>query len=183
MDVVVLMDGPQTVVPETDTSFALIVAAEERGHRVWHCEAAHVGMAGGTVTARACPARAEPTAAPPLALGETELVDLADVDVVLIRTDPPFDATYLHLTLLLDLIADRTLVVNAPRGLRDANEKLYALRFPEIIPPTIVSADADELAAFAAAHGAAVLKPIEGHGGRGVMVLDPADHNGPCEAT
>lgn len=179
MDIVVVMDGPETVDPTTDTSFALVAAALERGHRVWHCEATDIEWFDGTVWARARPAAADEAASPPLLLGAETRLDLARVDVVLIRTDPPFDSAYLHLTLLLDLLAGRTLVVNDPRGLRDANEKLYACRFPEVIPDTIVTSDSDHLLAFARDHGAAVLKPIAGHGGRGVMALRPDDDNAP----
>ncbi len=177
MDIVVIMDGPETVNPDTDTSFALMLAAQERGHAVWHCGAGDVELLDGTVWARARPAIADRDAAPPLELGPQQRLDLTQLDAVLIRTDPPFDSAYLHLTLLLDYVVDRTLVVNAPRGLRDANEKLYACRFPEITPPTIVTADPVRLNEFAAANGAAVLKPIDGHGGRGVMAIRPDDHN------
>lgn len=179
LDLVVVMDGPDTVAAETDTSFALICAARERGHRTWHCDAADVEWFDRSVTARV--RRAEPAldAVPCLRLGEQRRLDLSAVDAVLVRTDPPFDATYLHLTLLLDLVADRTLVINAPRGLRDANEKLYACRFPDVTPPTIVTSDPETLLAFAGTQGAAVLKPISGHGGRGVMALRPADDNAP----
>lgn len=113
----------------------------------------------------------------PLGLGEATDVDLATVDAVLVRRDPPFDTAYLHLTLLLDLVADATLVVNSPRGMRQANEKLYALRFPDVSPPTVVTADRERLLAFAATHGAAVVKPIDGHGGRSVLVVRPGDEN------
>lgn len=177
MDIVVIMDGPETVNPETDTSLSLIRAAQERGHAVWHCLAGDVELIDGTIWARVRPAVAAPDAAPPLELGPMRRLDLAQVDAVLIRTDPPFGSAYLHLTLLLDHLVDQTLVVNAPRGLRDANEKLYACRFPEVTPPTIVTADPARLTEFAQAHGAAVLKPIAGHGGRGVMALRPDDHN------
>ena len=122
---------------------------------------------------------ADGNATPPLQLGPAERLDLGSVDAVLIRTDPPFDSAYLHLTLLLDHLVDHTLVVNAPRGLRDANEKLYSYRFPSITPPTIVTSDRAQLLAFSRDHDAAVLKPIDGHGGRGVMVLRPDDQNAP----
>ena len=113
----------------------------------------------------------------PLGLGDRVELDLGDVDVILVRPDPPFDQRYLHLTLMLDVVVDRTLVVNSPSGLRAANEKLYALRFPEVTPPTIVSADRDRLLAFADRHDGAVVKPIDGHGGRGVLVVRPGDEN------
>jgi glutathione synthase len=179
VDIVVVMDGPETVNPASDTSFALMLSAQERGHVIWHCGAADVELADGTVWAVASPATADPAAIPPLRLDAPQRIDLGDVDAVLIRPDPPFDSTYLHLTLLLDHVVGRTLVVNSPRGLRDANEKLYACRFPDVIPPTIVSADPERLLAFARSQGAAVLKPIAGHGGRGVMALRPDDDNAP----
>lgn len=177
MDIVVVMDGPETVDPDTDTSFALMLAAEERGHRVWHCGAAEVELDDGRVWARARRATLDETAVPALRLDPFERLDLTTVDAVLIRLDPPFDPTYLHLTLVLDHLVDRTLVVNAPRGLRDANEKLYACRFPGVTPPTIVTADADRLLAFSRRHGTAVVKPVDGHGGRGVLLLRPDDPN------
>lgn len=179
MDIVVVMDGPETVDPAGDTSFALMLSAQERGHAIWHCGAADVELADGTVWAVASPATADPAATPALRLDAPQRIDLGDVDAVLIRPDPPFDSAYLHLTLLLDHVVGRTLVVNSPRGLRDANEKLYACRFPDVIPPTIVSADPERLLAFARSQGAAVLKPIAGHGGRGVMALRPGDDNAP----
>ncbi len=179
MRIVVIMDGPETVDPATDTSFALMLAAQERGHRIWHCFAHHVEFVDGRVRARARAAAADESAEPPLRLGEPEDLDLSDVDAVLVRTDPPFDLGYLHLTLVLDHLVGTTLVANSPRGLRDANEKLYACRFPDVTPPTIVTGDAARITAFAGEHGAAVVKPIEGHGGRGVMVIRPGDANAP----
>ena len=179
MDIVVVMDGPDTVDPQTDTSFALISAARERDHSVWHCGAGDVELLDGRVTARARPATPDATADPALVLGDEERVDLTGVDAVLIRTDPPFDSAYLHLTLMLDHLDGHTLVVNSPQGLRNANEKLYATRFPEVTPRTIVSSHAGTLINFSRDQGAAVLKPIAGHGGRGVMALRPEDDNAP----
>ncbi len=197
MNILVVMDGPETVNAQTDTSFALMVAAQAHGHSVWHCQAGDLELADGRVWARAARASADESATPPLQLAPVERLDLGPagptgvglasppeaglgaVDAVLIRTDPPFESTYLHLTLVVEHVVHHTLVVNSPRGLREANEKLFALRFPTVIPPTIVSSDAATLSAFAEAHGAAVLKPIDGHGGRGVMALRPGDSNGP----
>lgn len=179
MGLVVVMDGPETVDPDTDTSFALLLAAQERGHAIWHCTAADVSLIDGRVRADARPAVAYDRQREPLVLGARADLDLHDVDAVLIRTDPPFDLAYLHLTLLLDGLAGETLVVNSPRGLRDANEKLYACRFPDVTPPTIVTADAGRLLAFAHEHDGAVVKPLEGHGGRSVLQLRPDDPNAP----
>lgn len=179
MKIVVIMDRPETVDPETDTSFGLMLAAQEREHLVWHCTATAVEWIDGRPRAQARRAHADDQAAEALRLGDTEDIDLSGVDVVLIRTDPPFDVAYLHLTLLLDHLVGQTLVVNAPRGLRDANEKLYAHRFSELVPPTIVTSDAERIVAFVGTHLAAVAKPIEGHGGRGVMALRHGDSNLP----
>lgn len=179
MDIVMVMDGAETVNPDTDTSFALMLAAQERDHRVWHCGAADVELADRRVWARARPVTADETASPCLQLGRAERLDLTGVDAVFIRTDPPFDSAYLHLTLLLDHLIGHTVVVNSPTGLRNANEKLYACRFPDVTPPTIITSDAEQLITFGKIHGAAVLKPIDGHGGRGVMVLRPEDDNAP----
>ena len=179
MNIVVVMDGPETVDPDSDTSFGLMLAAHEREHVVWHCTASDLEWVDGRPRARARRAFADEHATVPLTLGDTEDVDLTTADAVLIRTDPPFDVAYLHMTLLLDHLAGKTLVVNSPSGLRDANEKLYAHRFSDLVPPTIVTADADRIVAFARTHGTAVAKPIEGHGGRGVMALRSDDSNLP----
>jgi len=175
----VIMDGPDTVVGDTDTSFGLMLAAEERDHRLWHCQPSAVSLIDGLVRATASPALLDEGSETPLHLGEPVDLDLTAVDAVLVRVDPPFDVAYLHLTLVLDALADTTLVVNAPRGLRDANEKLYATRFPDLTPPTVVTAAADRLLDFAGEHGGAVVKPIDGHGGRGVLIVRPDDPNAP----
>lgn len=118
LDIVVVMDGPETVVPATDTSFGLVVAAGERGHRCWHCGPGDLSVVDGTVRANVRPIRPDASGADPLGLGDEAEIDLGDVDVVLVRPDPPFDQRYLHLTLMLDLVEERTLVVNSPRGQR-----------------------------------------------------------------
>jgi len=114
----------------------------------------------------------------PITLGEPEDVDLVDVDAVFIRKDPPFNDAYLWLTLVLDQLAGSTLVVNDPRGLREANEKLYAHHFPEIVPPTIMTSHKDEVLKFLSdVGGRGVIKPIDGHGGEGVFLLAQGDSN------
>jgi glutathione synthase len=115
-----------------------------------------------------------------VASGEPEDLALGATDAVLVRTDPPVDADYLAMTLLLEFARDATVVVNDPRGLREANEKLYACRFPELMPPTVVTADAAALLAFAERHDGAVLKPLDGHGGAGVVRLSVGDPDGPA---
>jgi glutathione synthase len=116
--------------------------------------------------------------APHVTLGDDRQVELAGLDAVFVRKDPPFDAEYQHLTQQLDLVKDRTLIVNDPRGLRDANEKLFAFQFSELMPRSFVSSDpADILEFVRELGGKAVLKPIDGAGGRGVVALELGDMN------
>jgi glutathione synthase len=177
--IAVIMDPIETVDVERDTSFALMLEAQTRGHEVFHVEPSDLWAAGGSLCALArsvTPRRARPP--DHASIGEPREVDLAEFGAVLVRTDPPFDQTYLQVTQLLELIRGRTLVVNDPRGLRDANEKLYALHFADLMPRTIVTNHARRIGAFVdAVGGCCVIKPLNGAGGRGVMVLDRTDLN------
>lgn len=178
MRFVFVMDPVSTVIVDEDTSFALMLEAQARGHRVDHCVAADVGLRGDEVVARVRQATMQLDATAPITLGEREDVRLADVDAVFIRKDPPFTDEYLWLTLALDHLAGRTLVVNSPRGLRAANEKLYAHFFPEVAPPTIMTSHRDTILQFLGdVGGRAVIKPIDGHGGEGVFLLAEGDSN------
>jgi glutathione synthase len=130
------------------------------------------------VVARVRQATMQLNADEPIRLGEAEDIDMVDVDAVFIRKDPPFTDAYLWLTLVLDHLEGSTLVVNNPRGLREANEKLYAHHFPEIVPPTIMTSHKDEIVRFLSDMGGkAVIKPIDGHGGEGVFLLTHGDSN------
>ncbi|TNF61236.1 MAG: glutathione synthase, partial [Deltaproteobacteria bacterium] len=173
-----VMDPVSTVIVDEDTSFALMLEAQARGHRVDHCLASDVGLRGRRVVARVRQAAMQLDADEPITLGEPEDIDLVDVDAVFIRKDPPFTDAYLWLTLVLDHLEGSTLVVNNPRGLREANEKLYAHHFPEIVPPTIMTSHKDEILRFLSDVGdKAVIKPIDGHGGEGVFLLTREDTN------
>lgn len=178
MRFVFVMDPVSTVIVDEDTSFALMLEAQARGHRVDHCLASDVGLRGRRVVARVRQAKMQLGPVEPITLGEPEDVDLVDADVVFIRKDPPFTDDYLWLTLVLDHLEGSTLVVNNPRGLREANEKLYAHHFPEIVPPTIMTSHPDEIQRFLSdIGGKAVIKPIDGHGGEGVFLLTSGDTN------
>ncbi|MBX7191878.1 MAG: glutathione synthase [Sandaracinaceae bacterium] len=185
MRLLVVMDPPETVLVDADTSFALMEEAQARGHRVDHCLItdlfATADPATGERRAGARIRRAsmfrDPALAP-ITLGAPERVWLDEVDAVLMRKDPPFDANYLWATQVLELARGKTLLVNDPRGLRDANEKLYALHFPAQMPATLVSSDKDDIKAFLHAHGGkVVLKPLSGAGGDGVFLLRGDDLN------
>ena len=178
MRIVVIMDPPDKVIVDEDTSFALMLEAQARGHEVDHCQAHDLLLRDGRLYATARPATMQRDVHAPITLDAPREVCLHDVDAVFVRTDPPFDSAYLWMTLLLDRVKDDTLVVNAPDGLRRANEKLYACQFPELMPQTLVSADKGQIKAFmAAVGGRAVIKPLDGAGGEGVMALSDGDLN------
>jgi len=178
MHFVVIMDPVSTVKADADTTFALMEEAARRGHRVDHCLNTDLYLDAGKLYARVARATMQRTAAVPIALGTPEDVSLHDVDAVLVRTDPPFDDNYLWCTLLLEHIKRDTLVLNDPHGLREANEKLYACLFPELMPETIVTSHKARIKAFVdRVGGQAVIKPIGGRGGEGVMVLRHGDPN------
>ncbi|MFW2389929.1 MAG: glutathione synthase [Polyangiales bacterium] len=178
MRFVFVMDPVSSVIFDEDTSFALMLEAQARGHRVDHCLASDIGLRGRRVVARVRQATMQLDRDEPILLAEPEDVDLVDADAVFIRKDPPFTDEYLWLTLVLDHLEGSTLVVNNPRGLRDANEKLYAHYFPEVAPPTIMTSHKDEILRFLSdIGGKAVIKPIDGHGGEGVFLLRHGDSN------
>jgi glutathione synthase len=178
MRLLYIMDPIESILPDKDTTFAFLRGADRRGHENFHVELAGVYLTGGEVRARARRISVG-AAAPFVALGaEVQDLSLADMDAVLIRKDPPFDKEYLHTTLVLEQARGKTLLVNDPRGLREANEKLYALNFPEFVPRSMVSANREQLLAFAAeVGGKAVVKPLDGAGGFGVLALSTGDQN------
>jgi glutathione synthase len=179
MHLVVIMDPPETVQVDADTSFALMEEAQARGHRVDHCGIADLFFWHGRVGARVRRAkmRRDPNV-PPITLAGPEDVLLETVDAVLMRKDPPFESNYLWATQLLELARGKTLLVNDPRALRDANEKLYALHFLSCMTDTLVTNDKDRIRAFIGeVGGRAVLKPLSGAGGDGVFLLKDDDLN------
>jgi len=173
--IAVVMDPIESVRLDHDTTYALIREAARRGHEVFHVAPAGVAAREGLAWLSGRPL----DCADRLAFaGPTRPFQRNDLDAVLIRTDPPFDADYLAVTHLLDLLPPRVVVLNRPAGLRDANEKLAALHFPDVTPPTLVSSDPAALDDFREAIGGeAVAKPIDGHGGAGVLLVRGDDPN------
>jgi glutathione synthase len=177
MRFVYVMDPMDRVLPDKDTTFAFQRAAEARGHTTLHCEPRDVYIAEGDVWARVRETKVSDVA-PHFTLGAAEDIRLADVECVLIRKDPPFDAEYLYVTLMLEKLRGRVLVFNDPRGLRDANEKLYTLHFARYMPRTLVTSDRERIHRFVAElAGGGVVKPLDGAGGSGVMVVAKGDRN------
>jgi glutathione synthase len=180
MRFVFVMDPLSRVSHDKDTTFAFIKAAQARGHESYHCLPRDLSISGGETYASMH--RVVILEAPPfIALEQAEGPQrrrLADVDAVFIRKDPPFDRSYLYATLLLERARGCAVIMNDPRGLRDANEKLYALNFPEWTPKTLVTADRDQIHAFVRdVGGTAVIKPLDGAGGMGVLQLSERDKN------
>jgi glutathione synthase len=176
--VAVLMDPIAAIKPAKDTTLALLLEAQRRGHRLYYIEQAGLACTGAQARARMAPLVVRDETANWFTLGEFKWQALAGIDVLLLRKDPPFDREYLYDTLLAEL-AERegVRVVNRPQSLRDANEKLFALHFPQCCPPTVVARDPEALREFVAAEGRAVLKPLDGMGGQGVFLANPGDPN------
>ena len=168
--VAVQMDPLETIGIAGDSTFALMLKAQERGHRLFHYLAEDLGYEDGRVRAVAREVTVQRTQGDHYRAGERITLDLsADVDVVLMRQDPPFDIGYITATYLLERVARDTLVVNDPRSVRDAPEKLFVLDFAQFMPPTLITRSIDELKAFHAKHGEIVLKPLHGNAGAAVF--------------
>jgi len=161
-----------------DTSFAMLLEAQRRGHQLHYVAPGSLGVAEGRAVARLTPLSVHEHPTTWYALADAAIRPLAEMDVILMRTDPPVDANYLHDSILLSMAqADGVLVVNDPQGLRDLNEKLAALLFPQCCPPTLVTREAAILRAFIAEHGHCVLKPLDGMGGRSIFQIRDGDPN------
>jgi glutathione synthase len=177
MRFVYVMDPMAGLLPDKDTTFAFQRASQMRGHVSLHCLARDLFVHLGDLFARVRPVTVS-AEAPHYSLGEGFDVRIADTQAVFIRKDPPFEQEYLYATLLLELVRNRTLVINDPRGIRDANEKLYALHFARHSPRTTVTADRARILSFVdEVGGKAVIKPLDGAGGAGVLLLEKGDRN------
>lgn len=177
MDIAFQLDHPAKLNPRGDTSFALIEEAQKRGHRVAFYEPHQLSWREGELTALLTPITLDFTANPVWALGTPVRRNLREMQVVLMRQDPPFDMSYITATHLLQQISDTVCVLNDPAGVRNAPEKLSILPLAEFLPPTLISIDPDAIASFTEAHGAVVAKPLYGYGGRSVFKLTRGDPN------
>ena len=177
-DIGVVMDPISAINYKKDTSLALLWAARDRGWRLWYMEQNDLYLDGGQARARMRPLEVRENASDFYTLGAVEDRDLADLDAILMRKDPPFDMDYIYATYLLEqLESDGVLVVNKPSSLRDANEKLFALNFPECIPKTLVSSNIEKLNTFINEIKTVVVKPLDGMGGTDIYKLSHGDRN------
>ncbi len=177
LTVAIQMDPIDGVDIDADSSFALALEAETRGHGLFHYLPSDLSYDNGRVTACARPLSVRRVAGDHFSLGAPRVIDLAAMDVVLLRQDPPFDMSYITTTHLLERIHPETLVVNDPAQVRNAPEKLFVADFADLMPPTLITSDPALIAGFREQHGDIILKPLYGNGGAGVIHLSPVDDN------
>lgn len=175
--VAIQMDPIHSINIETDSSFVLALEAQRRGHALFHYLPQAMFFREGRVMARIAPLKVERKHGAHAALGPLELIDLATLDIILMRQDPPFDMAYITATHLLEHIHPQTLVVNDPVHVRNAPEKLFVTHFNELMPPTLISSRREEILAFRDSWKDIIVKPLFGNGGAGVFHAGPEDEN------
>ncbi len=178
LTVAVQMDPIETVNIDGDSTFALMLEAQKRGHTLWHYDVKDMslhegespdGRRTGRLLATARPVTVQREAGDHYSFGARRLLDLGSMDTVLMRQDPPFDMAYITATHMLEHIHPQTLVVNDPKHVRDAPEKLLVTHFPDLMPPTLITWDPDAIRAFRAESRDIIVKPLFGNGGAGVF--------------
>ena len=187
LKVAVQMDPMESIGIDGDSTFALMLEAQARGHALWHYEVRHMSLREGQPTphswrserlfARARPVTVQRVKGAHFTFGAETVLDLGALDAVLMRQDPPFDMAYITATHMLEHIHPRTLVVNDPAAVRNAPEKLLVTHFPELMPPTLISWDLEAIRAFRTEHQDIIVKPLFGNGGAGVFRIKPDDEN------
>jgi glutathione synthase len=160
-----------------DSTFALLLEAQRRGHAMFYYTPPNLALYGGRLLARGHTLTVEDKAGAHYKLSDPRTVDLSELDVVLLRQDPPFDMAYITTTHLLERIHPKTLVVNDPAHVRNAPEKVFVLDFLDLMPPTLVTRNAEDVRAFRAEHKDIILKPLYGNGGASVFHVPPGDTN------
>ncbi|WP_374763119.1 glutathione synthase [Yunchengibacter salinarum] len=176
--VAIQMDPMENINIDGDSTFVLALEAQARGHALWHYLPGDLSYREGRVVARARPLTVQREKGSHFTYGPVQTLDLeTDLDVILMRQDPPFDMSYIAATHLLDMVHPKTLVVNDPTHVRNAPEKLFTLMFRDLMPETLITRSLDEIREFRARHGEIILKPLFGKGGEGVFHLDETDSN------
>ncbi|MBJ7484410.1 glutathione synthase [Brevundimonas sp.] len=176
--VAIQMDPVEGVDIEVDTTWLMMMTAQDRGHAQWVYDFRTLALEEGRLFCRARPVTLKHVAGDHVTFGDWVKLDLAtDIDVILMRQDPPFDMAYVTATYMLETVHPGTLVVNDPAEVRSAPEKLMVTAFPGLQPPTLITSDPIALTAFHKQHGDVVLKPLHGNGGSGVIKLRADDPN------
>src|SRR5436190_9612119 len=177
LNIAVQMDPIERISIRGDSTFALLLEAQKRGHGIAYYTPDRLALLGAKVVANVQPLKVRDQQGDHFTLGEARRTELTEFDVVLLRQDPPFDLAYITTTHLLERIHPRTLVVNDPREVRNAPEKMFVMEYPELMPPTLITRDLAEIKAFRAEHGDIVMKPLYGKGGEAVFRLAQNDLN------
>jgi glutathione synthase len=177
LKVAVQMDHINSIRIGGDTTFALCLEAQKRGHSLYHYTPDLLSMRDGVVSARVEELSVREIEGDHFTLGEPISRDLSEMDVVLLRQDPPFDMNYITTTHILERIHPKTLVVNDPAWVRNSPEKIFVTEFPDLMPETLITKDPQEIAAFRKEFGDIILKPLYGNGGAGVFHLADGDRN------
>jgi glutathione synthase len=177
LNVAVQMDPIARINIKGDSTFALLLEAQQRGHKLSYYTPDRLAMLDGKVFAAVESLKVKDVAGDYFSLGESKRTALTDFDVVLLRQDPPFDLAYITSTHLLERIHPKTLVVNDPASVRNAPEKMLVTEFADLMPPTLITRDLAEIKAFRATHSDIVMKPLYGHGGGGVFRVTREDLN------
>jgi glutathione synthase len=171
------MDPIESINIDADSTFALAIEAQARGHRLYHYLPRSLGLRDGRLTAKAQLLEVRRERGRHFTLAAAELLDLRVMDVILMRQDPPFDMAYITATHLLEHVREDVLVVNDPVSVRNAPEKLFATHFDGLMPPTLITSDRDAILDFRREHGEIIVKPLFGNGGAGVFRIAPDDEN------
>jgi glutathione synthase len=171
------MDHNTSIRTAGDTSFALCLAAHDRGHELYHYTPDRLSMRDGVVSAALEPLQVRDIEGDHFTLGEAVHTDLSEMDVILLRQDPPFDMNYITTTHLLERIHPKTLVVNDPAWVRNSPEKIFVTEFPDLMPETLITKDLQEVLKFRREFGDIIIKPLYGNGGAGVFHLTSDDRN------
>ena len=177
LSVAIQMDHVRSLNIAGDTTFALSLEAQRRGHRLYHYTPDRLTQADGRVFARLEEMQVRDVKGDHFTLGEPVRKDLGEMDVVLLRQDPPFDMNYITTTHILERIHPKTLVVNDPAWVRNSPEKIFVTEFPDLMPATLITRDPAEVAAFRKEHGDIIVKPLYGNGGAGIFHLKDDDRN------
>ncbi|MFZ5671946.1 MAG: glutathione synthase [Pseudomonadota bacterium] len=175
--VAVQMDPIESINITGDSTFAIMLEAQSRGHDLFYYQPKALALKGNTLFATGHPVTVRDEKGSHFTLGSEERVDLGQFDVVHMRQDPPFDMNYITITHMLEQIHPKTLVVNDPKEVRNAPEKLYVMQYVDLMPPTLITRDPKELQAFRDEHGEIILKPLYGNGGAGIFRLAGGDQN------
>ncbi len=174
----IVMDPIESIVPKKDSSFAMLLEAQRRSAEIHYFEQRHLCMLAGKAMGRSRRLEVQDDPDAWYALGEQAEVELGDLDVILMRKDPPFDMEYVYTTYILDRARlAGALIVNEPQALRDMNEKVYTAWFPECTPITLVTRSMEDMRSFLNDHGRVVVKPLDGMGGRSIFVVQKGDNN------